>query len=249
MEESLGAVFQILFFDRAATVALDCTPQFGEDFDRPFEALQTLCPTVWQSNLVFVRSRATSLLARARRISAVWKTSAADAASEELTKSYWALSSEVTEHVGLLTTSMLRATFALDGELGITLKCSLATVLTARAVLHSLLSSHPESMRMSLRDVGEVAGILCGIHERDFKYMDAVLGACMTFCFDILLRERKRSITSPSDRSQHDQIMQELYKCFQGLEVALPWVSLARLLAEEKCTDCVEALDAPSLTF
>jgi hypothetical protein len=104
------------------------------------------------------------------------KPTVLESARNDLTASYWALSAELTDHIGLLTTAMLRASFALDSEQGITLKCSLATALSARAALHSLLATHRESVRMSLRDVSEVAGIVSGINERDFKYMDAVMG-------------------------------------------------------------------------
>jgi hypothetical protein len=87
------------------------------------------------------------------------------------------------DHAALLRSAILRTTFASDAEQVIPLRSSLVTTLAAKAVMHSLLPSHPESRRMALEAVKSIISTTQVLDEPDLDFVDPVMGVSVNVRF------------------------------------------------------------------
>ncbi|GBE82317.1 hypothetical protein BKA93DRAFT_891062 [Sparassis latifolia] len=193
--EQICALSQLLYLDKAACIVLNESTLLSVEFEQDFATLSYVFPAISRHNLVVLRARSVFFLHQTRCLSSQ-PSSPVDfnvpAHSQgQWYDQYWHLLAEVSEHIAILSPSMLKSTAFRDRERGLTLKLCMLVSLTASAELHRLLASHHAESRLKCLDVVfEIVGITRGLKDDDYIFLDPILGICWTMVATIFNQER-----------------------------------------------------------
>ncbi|KAJ7909161.1 hypothetical protein B0H13DRAFT_2014768 [Mycena leptocephala] len=138
--------------------------------------------THWtDTEINFMRAKGILFLSDSQQLVGAWsRWDLGDPAPTAWSKRYWALIDEIHSHITFLKTALVDVACipALRGAQP-TLKTCVITALAALVELYGLFAaSQPEWRRKHCEAVAEICNITRGFSDKDYEYLDPILGVC-----------------------------------------------------------------------
>ncbi|KAJ6561933.1 hypothetical protein B0H19DRAFT_1143066 [Mycena capillaripes] len=216
-DEARAAFSQMVYLDLECILVLNLPSIIDPELVEKFRRLTAV--HLGDTELNFLRAKGSLYLSDSQQLAAAWnRREFGDPAPTAWSKRYWSLIEDTHSHINFLNTALMDVSWipALQGALP-TLKTCVITSLAALAELYGLFApSRPELRQKHREVVTEIGNISRGFSDKDYDYLDPILGVCWSIAC--------RTLYNASEPEMHSYrpLFQE---CNRKLRRASPFVT------------------------